>query len=440
MSKKQSLRGCGSIHINNTPGEKDYTIESKDVIKKLDELKKEIINSRLKVDKYNLTVRTPKDINKGYKLPKYIQEGFKSAKERREFLKKQREEAKKPKEKPHKQGKKVQKIKNIEKEEPKELKLTKHKQDTDHKSEEKPKANNKSNLELKEELNKRKIEVLIKKSKIPKLDLSKINREAIEKKNEEREKKNKSILKNPKFKEELNKNIEKKGYNKEKILNVADHVNIDLGIKEHPATLLKTKQEEETIKKYQQMYKKRYDIIVEKYNNLLEKYKNKENISKEEIEELKKLIKDLNNLYHSQYIYYNVPSPAYLSDKFRNLKREIKEYIKTGKNEKDKIKRLMEIFEQFYKVYNNLFVNGTNRIDKKKCEEINEEDYKILTEFVENDGYNHINKGIRDKLSTIFKYIEKSKETKQKKSKQTKSGSGIKKIDQTELYNLLKNG
>ncbi len=74
MFKKHQLRGSGSIHIENTPGKVDYTVNSKDIINKIDELKEALFNSRLKVDKYNLSVHTPKDPEKGYKLPKYMQD------------------------------------------------------------------------------------------------------------------------------------------------------------------------------------------------------------------------------------------------------------------------------------------------------------------------------------------------------------------------------
>lgn len=66
MFKKHQLRGCGSIHIENTPGYKDYTFESNEIIKKIDELKDAILESRLKQDNYNLIVNKPKDPEKGY--------------------------------------------------------------------------------------------------------------------------------------------------------------------------------------------------------------------------------------------------------------------------------------------------------------------------------------------------------------------------------------
>jgi len=66
MFKKHQLRGCGSIHIENTPGYRDYTFESNEIIKKIDELKDAILESRLKQDNYNLIVNKPKDPEKGY--------------------------------------------------------------------------------------------------------------------------------------------------------------------------------------------------------------------------------------------------------------------------------------------------------------------------------------------------------------------------------------
>lgn len=69
MSKKQSLRGCGTLTINNTPGKEEYTFDSKEIIKKIDELKEAILNSKLKQDSYNIFVRKvnkeiPKELSK----------------------------------------------------------------------------------------------------------------------------------------------------------------------------------------------------------------------------------------------------------------------------------------------------------------------------------------------------------------------------------------
>ena len=307
MSKKQSLRGCGSIHINNTPGKENYTFESQDVIKKLDDLKKAIINSRLKVDKYNLTVRTPKDINKGYKLPKYMQDRdkyYETAKDYREAHKKE----KKPKEKPHKQSKKVQKIKNIEKEEPKELKLTKHKQDTDYKSEEKPKANNKSNLELKkEELNKRKFEVLIKKSKIPKLKLDDVDNKEYYKK---------TLNKIPKLKLD---DVDNKEYYKT-TLNKIPKLNLKKVKKnEFYRNSLSTRQE-----KYEE-YKKSIEHLkkIPAVKPIINKYDKKEKLTEED--------------YNQLFIYKDMMKK---NPKLKNIIEKIDEIIdnKTKEKPKEEIK------------------------------------------------------------------------------------------------------
>ena len=58
--RKKDLSGCGTLTIKNTPGEEDYNFDSKEIIKKIDELKQAIINSRLKRDQYNLSVRKVK--------------------------------------------------------------------------------------------------------------------------------------------------------------------------------------------------------------------------------------------------------------------------------------------------------------------------------------------------------------------------------------------
>ena len=66
---KKSLRGCGTLTIKDTPGKEDYTYDSKEIIKKIDELKEAILNSKLKQDSYNIYVRKvnkeiPKELSK----------------------------------------------------------------------------------------------------------------------------------------------------------------------------------------------------------------------------------------------------------------------------------------------------------------------------------------------------------------------------------------
>ncbi len=73
QSKRVNKAGCGTLSITNTPGE-SYSIDSKEVLKQIEDLKKAITKSRLKYDNYNLIVNKPRDINKGYSKPLYRDE------------------------------------------------------------------------------------------------------------------------------------------------------------------------------------------------------------------------------------------------------------------------------------------------------------------------------------------------------------------------------
>ena len=84
---KRDLKGCGYITIKDTPGPVEETFDSNEIINKIDKLKEALLKSRLKVDNYNLSVHTPKDPKKGYRLPKYMKDRFNTPEEYRAYKK-----------------------------------------------------------------------------------------------------------------------------------------------------------------------------------------------------------------------------------------------------------------------------------------------------------------------------------------------------------------
>ena len=351
----KTLRGAGSININNTPGKEDFDFDSKEIINKIDELKDAILKSRLKVDNYNLTVRTPKNKEKGFsRIPKYIKEGFETPAEYRKskkVVKTQTNETKR---------------RNTNIQQPIQTEL-------------KNSVNNSiSKYKKKETLTEKEYEDLIKYNELLK------------------DNKLPTIIK----KRELIKEIVSKKFNGEEKKEVKE---VKEEIKEKPKELSQEEIGDKIITKYKEFNKKNKEIA--------EKINNKNKVSMKEYEELKNIVDELRLLVSKVHnLNAKVKNDKLLNEIENQTLKGIKYYIdNNGKSHKE---RFDEIKKEATEIINKI-INLKGQELKKASQALSKREIDLIKELFEFST--NMPKKISRIIERIIKYYDVSKEKPKKK-------------------------